>query len=82
MGFQPSQMPLCVRGSAVCTEDSTAGFFFFPFFFLNYTHGMWSFQGQGWNPSHCSNPSHGSDNAGSLAHYATRKLTPLLVFKL
>ena len=40
------------------------------FFFLNvgHTQGMWKFQGQG------SNPCHSSDNAGSLAHWASREL--------
>ena len=32
---------------------------------------MWKFPGQGLNLSHSSDPSHFSDNAGSLTHYVT-----------
>ena len=45
-----------------------AYFFFLPFFFLGYTHGMWKFLSLG------SNPCYRSDNAGSLSLYATWEL--------
>ena len=39
-----------------------------------HTHRMWKFPGQGSNPYHSINPSHSSENPGSLAHCATREL--------
>ena len=42
--------------------------FFHSFFFFGYTQGMWKFFGQRSNPSHGSDLSHSSDNAGSLTH--------------
>ena len=38
-----------------------------------------SFKGQGWNPSHSSNPSYSSDKARSLTHWATREL-PIIAY--
>ena len=35
---------------------------------------MWKFPGQGSNPHHSSTQSHGSDNARSLNHWATKEL--------
>ena len=38
-----------------------------------YTHGMWRFPGQGWNPWHSGDLSYSSDNTGSFTHWATRE---------
>ena len=38
------------------------------FFLCGHTHCMRKFPGQGSNPHHSSNPSHRSDNTGSLTH--------------
>ena len=40
---------------------------------------MWKFPGQGLNPHHSSNPSHGSGNAGSLTHCTTRELLKIVL---
>ena len=48
--------------------------FFFFFFLSGPTHGMRWFPGQELNPWHSSNPSYSSDHAGSLTHWATRKV--------
>ena len=47
--------------------------FYLPFFFLFFGHTcrMWKLPGQGSNPCHSSNPSHCSDNTGSLIRSAT-----------
>ena len=50
----------------------------FPLF--GHTHDIWKFPGQGKNPHHSSNPSHSTDNAGSLTPRATRELQSILVF--
>ena len=49
------------------------------FFFLDHTHGMWKFPGQGLNLRHSSNQSYSSDNTGSLTHWAKRELPPNLL---
>ena len=36
--------------------------------------GMWKFLSQGSNPCHSCNPSHSSDNGGSLTHCTTKEL--------
>ena len=46
-------------------------------FFIDHACGMWRFLGQGSNPSHGSDLSRCSDNAGSLAHHSTRELLGL-----
>ena len=51
-------------------------FYFFFFFFFCLTHGMWKPLGQGSNLHHSSDPSHFSDNSGSL----TRCAIELLIF--
>ena len=38
------------------------------FFFFGHTHGMQKFLGQESNPLHSSDPSHSTDNTGSLTH--------------
>ena len=43
-------------------------------FIFGCASGMPKFQGQGLNLSHSSDPSHCSDNAESLTHWATREL--------
>ena len=45
---------------------------------FGHAHGMYNFQGQRLNWCHGSDPSHCSDNAGSLTHWAT-KGTPIIV---
>ena len=42
--------------------------------------GRGKFLGQGWNPCHRNDPSHSSDNAGSLICWATRELQQELYF--
>ena len=42
--------------------------------FFGHIHVMWIFLGQGLNLCHSSDPSHSSDNTGSLTYYTTRKL--------
>ena len=42
-------------------------------FFLATLCGIWKFPGQGSNPCHCNDPSHCSDNAGSLTCCTTRE---------
>ena len=43
--------------------------------------GMGKISGQGSNQPHSNNPSHSSDNAGSLTHWATRELHMCRVLK-
>ena len=49
-------------------EGALSGCFgvLFFFFFLDHTHSMWKFPGQGWDPTHSSNPSPCSDNTSSF----------------
>ena len=48
---------------------------FFSFFFLfGHTCNIWTFQGQGSNPSHSRDLSYCSDNARPLTHCSTREL--------
>ena len=49
-------------------------FLFFFFFFCSHICGMWKSQGQASNPHHNSDPSHCSDNTGSLTCCPTREL--------
>ena len=42
---------------------------------------MWKFLGQGSSPSHSSEQSYSSDNAGSVTHWATRELYMLHVLR-
>ena len=49
------------------------------FFFFGFTLMIGEFPGQGSNPDHSIDPSHSSDNAGSLTYCATREL-PLRFF--
>ena len=51
------------------------------FFFFDHTLSMWKFPGQGLNPHYSSNPSCGSDNAGSLSPLHPKR-TPALLFKV
>ena len=44
------------------------------YLFIGGSYSMWKFPGQGSNSCHSSDPSHSSDNAGSLAFWATREL--------
>ena len=48
--------------------------FFFLFLGGGHAYGMWKFPGQGSNLSHSCDPSHSSDNARLLRHWATREL--------
>ena len=50
------------------------------FFFFSCASGMQKFQGQGLGQSHIGNPSHKSDNAGSLSCRATGELLLLTTF--
>ena len=43
---------------------------------------MWKFLGQGLNLYRSSNPSHGSDNAGSLTYSVTREFPCSAVLKI
>ena len=49
-------------------------FLIFHLFFFGCAHGKWKFPGQGSNPWHTSNPSHCSDNTGSLTCCTKREL--------
>ena len=51
------------------------------FFFFGHAWGRWKFPDQGWNPCHSSNPTHCSDNAGSLTCWATRELQQLIFYR-
>ena len=42
--------------------------------FFCHTHSMWKFMDQGLNLCHYSNPSHCSDNTGTLIDHVTREL--------
>ena len=42
--------------------------------FIGCAPGMWKFSGKGSNPHYSCNQSHGSDNAGSLTHWAMKEL--------
>ena len=61
----------------ICACNNNEGFFFFFFFFLH--HGIWKFPGQESKPHHRSDPSHCSDNAGSLTFCAKREFLPQVV---
>ena len=50
------------------------------FKFFGHANGMQMFSAWGSNPNHRSNPSHSSDNTGSLTHCATRELWDLFFF--
>ena len=55
-----------------------------PFFNVTFSLAMPAtcrFLGQGLNPWHSSNPSHYSDNAGSLSHCATREFLIIIFLK-
>lgn len=54
---------------------------FFFFFFLAVPRGI-QFLGQGWSPRHSSDPSHCSDNVGSLTHCAARELQDVTHFNI
>ena len=59
-------------------------YFFLPLFLFifDFTFGMWKFWGQGSNPSHSSNLRGSSDNARSLACWATGELPDYFSFYL
>ena len=44
---------------------------FFLFFFFGYTHGIWKFLGQGWNPNQSCDLCHSYSNTWSLTHCTT-----------
>ena len=54
--------------------------FIFLFIYLFcHIRGRWKFPGQGLNPRHRSDPSHCSDNPGSLTHCTTRELPAFIL---
>ena len=55
-------------------SDLCSKFKFLSFFIFRCTSGLWSFPGQGSNPSHSSDPSYWSDNTRSLTCWSTREL--------
>ena len=59
------------------SKNITLSFFNFLYIFkkfFGHPHGMWIFPGKGSNPYHNSNPSHSSDNTGSLTLCTTMEL--------
>ena len=68
------ERPLCRPRHA---EQGGSDFFFCLFFWR--TCGRQKFLSQGWNLHHSSHPSHCSDNARSLTHWATGELRKRLL---
>ena len=64
-----------VPGSGIAGSYGSSIFncLFFLFGFFGYTRGMWKFPGQGLYLCHSSHPSHCTDNARFLIHWATRE---------
>ena len=67
--IKPSSLP--PTNKCICFYIYTS---FTPHYFFCFIHGIQKFQSQRSNPHHSSDLIHGSDNAGSLTHWATREL--------